>query len=145
MTNPESYSFAGAKWFSAADGYEGRKYDDFIDDGPLDKTVTGGWVAAAAPLLHRLDPAEGPGRALRPDHLRPGPRHPRDGPVVHARAGGEGGHQRAPVGRPEAGLAAGRAGRAGPGARGRLQPLPAVRGAPPGPVLGAGPARESCV
>src|SRR5690606_29527618 len=37
MTNPESYSFAGAKWFSAADGYEGRKYDDFIDDGPLDK------------------------------------------------------------------------------------------------------------
>src|SRR3546814_16438232 len=45
MTNPESYSFAGAKWFSAADGYEGRQYDDFIDDGPLDKTVTGGWVA----------------------------------------------------------------------------------------------------
>src|SRR3546814_3221813 len=45
MTNPESYSFAGAKWFSAADGYEGRKYDDFIDDGPLDKTVTGGWIA----------------------------------------------------------------------------------------------------
>src|SRR3546814_5087002 len=43
--------------------------------------------AAAAPLLHRLDPAEGPGSALRPDHLRPGPRHPRDGPVVHARAG----------------------------------------------------------
>src|SRR3546814_4475274 len=49
MTNPESYSFAGAKWFSAADGYEGRKYDDFIDDGPLDKTVTGGWVALLQP------------------------------------------------------------------------------------------------
>ena len=45
MTNPESYSFAGAKWFSAEDGYEGRKYDDFVEDGPLDKTVTGGWVA----------------------------------------------------------------------------------------------------
>ncbi|MGV8932411.1 MAG: membrane protein insertase YidC [Luteimonas sp.] len=45
MTNPESYSFAGAKWFSAADGYEGRRYKDFVDDGPLDKTVTGGWVA----------------------------------------------------------------------------------------------------
>ena len=45
MTNPESYSFAGAKWFSAADGYEGRKYKDFIDDGPLDKNVTGGWIA----------------------------------------------------------------------------------------------------
>ncbi|HVI59510.1 MAG TPA: membrane protein insertase YidC [Luteimonas sp.] len=45
MTNPESYSFAGAKWFSAADGYEGRKYKDFVEDGPLDKTVTGGWIA----------------------------------------------------------------------------------------------------
>jgi len=45
MTNPEAYSFAGAKWFSAADGYEGRKYKDFVDDGPLDKDVTGGWIA----------------------------------------------------------------------------------------------------
>jgi YidC/Oxa1 family membrane protein insertase len=45
MTNPESYSFAGAKWFSTADGYEGRKYKDFVDDGPLDKDVTGGWIA----------------------------------------------------------------------------------------------------
>jgi YidC/Oxa1 family membrane protein insertase len=45
MTNPESYSFAGAKWFSAADGYDGRKFKDFIEDGPLDKTVTGGWIA----------------------------------------------------------------------------------------------------
>src|SRR3546814_14681704 len=25
--------------------YEGRKCDDFFDDSPLDKTVTGGWVA----------------------------------------------------------------------------------------------------
>ncbi|WP_027079438.1 membrane protein insertase YidC [Luteimonas mephitis] len=45
MTNPESYSFAGAKWFSAADGYEGRRYKDFMEDGPLDITVTGGWIA----------------------------------------------------------------------------------------------------
>jgi YidC/Oxa1 family membrane protein insertase len=45
MTNPESYSFAGAKWFSAAEGYQGRKYKDFVDDGPLDITVTGGWIA----------------------------------------------------------------------------------------------------
>src|SRR3546814_5009530 len=48
MTNPESYSFSGAKWFSAADGYEVRKSDDFIDDCPLYKTVTCGCVA----LLH---------------------------------------------------------------------------------------------
>ncbi|MGH8033091.1 MAG: membrane protein insertase YidC, partial [Luteimonas sp.] len=45
LTNPEAYSFAGAKWFSAAGGYEGRRYADFIDDGPLDKTVSGGWIA----------------------------------------------------------------------------------------------------
>ena len=45
MTNPESYSFTGAKWFSSADGYDGRRYKDFVDDGPLDITVTGGWVA----------------------------------------------------------------------------------------------------
>ncbi|GAA3912970.1 membrane protein insertase YidC [Luteimonas lutimaris] len=45
MTDPASYSFAGAKWFSAADGYDGRKFKDFVDDGPLDITVTGGWIA----------------------------------------------------------------------------------------------------
>ena len=45
MTDPASYSFAGAKWFSAADGYEGRKFKDFVEDGPLDITVTGGWIA----------------------------------------------------------------------------------------------------
>lgn len=45
MTDPASYSFAGAKWFSAADGYDGRKFNDFVEDGPLDITVTGGWIA----------------------------------------------------------------------------------------------------
>lgn len=45
MTNPESYSFTGATWFSAADGYQRRHYKDFEDDGPIDKTVTGGWIA----------------------------------------------------------------------------------------------------
>lgn len=45
LTNPEAYSFAGAKWFSGADGYEGRKFTDFASDGPLDKTVGGGWIA----------------------------------------------------------------------------------------------------
>ncbi len=40
----ESYSFQGAAWYSATDKYEKRKYDDFVDDGPLDKQVTGGWI-----------------------------------------------------------------------------------------------------
>jgi YidC/Oxa1 family membrane protein insertase len=45
MTNPEAYSFSGAAWYSPEDKYEKRKYADFVDDGALDKQVTGGWVA----------------------------------------------------------------------------------------------------
>ncbi|HTD27992.1 MAG TPA: membrane protein insertase YidC [Xanthomonadaceae bacterium] len=43
LTNFESYAFVGAAWFSPEDRYETRaltKYDD-----PLDKSVTGGWMA----------------------------------------------------------------------------------------------------
>ncbi|MBF6023253.1 membrane protein insertase YidC [Lysobacter niastensis] len=40
----EQYSFQGAAWYSAADKYEKRKYDAFVEDGPLDKQVTGGWI-----------------------------------------------------------------------------------------------------
>jgi YidC/Oxa1 family membrane protein insertase len=40
----EQYSFQGAAWYSAADKYEKRKYDEFVEDGPLDKQVTGGWI-----------------------------------------------------------------------------------------------------
>ncbi|MFC3552306.1 membrane protein insertase YidC [Lysobacter cavernae] len=40
----ESYSFQGAAWYSSADKYEKRKYEDFADDGTLDKQVTGGWI-----------------------------------------------------------------------------------------------------
>ena len=43
--SPESYSFQGAAWFSSADKYERRKYEDFASDGTLDKQVTGGWIA----------------------------------------------------------------------------------------------------
>ncbi|KIQ98197.1 membrane protein insertase YidC [Lysobacter sp. A03] len=43
--SPEKYSFQGGAWFTAADKYEKRKYDDFVDDGPLDKASTGGWIA----------------------------------------------------------------------------------------------------
>jgi YidC/Oxa1 family membrane protein insertase len=45
MTNPEAYSFGGAAWYSPEDKYDKRKYADFVDDGTLDKQVTGGWVA----------------------------------------------------------------------------------------------------
>ena len=46
MVNPESYSFHGATWFSPADGYERRRFDDkYLKDGNLDKTITGGWLA----------------------------------------------------------------------------------------------------
>src|SRR3546814_2238925 len=43
-----AYEMRISDWSSdvcSSDLYEGRKYDDFIDDGPLDKTVTGGWIA----------------------------------------------------------------------------------------------------
>ena len=43
--SPEGYSFQGAAWYSPTDKYERRPYDDFIDDGPLNKPVTGGWIA----------------------------------------------------------------------------------------------------
>ena len=46
MVNPESYSFHGATWFSPADGYERRRFDDkYMKDGNLGKTITGGWLA----------------------------------------------------------------------------------------------------
>ncbi len=44
MTNPEAFTFAGAAWYSPEEKYEKRKYDDFTDDGPLDRQVTGGWI-----------------------------------------------------------------------------------------------------
>ncbi len=43
LTNPESFSFVGAAWYSPEDKYETRALTKF--DQPLDKTVTGGWTA----------------------------------------------------------------------------------------------------
>ncbi|GGD50182.1 membrane protein insertase YidC [Pseudoxanthomonas indica] len=44
MTNPESFSFNGATWYD--NGYQRRKFnDDFLDDGRIEKQVTGGWIA----------------------------------------------------------------------------------------------------
>jgi YidC/Oxa1 family membrane protein insertase len=44
MTNPEAFSLNGAAWWSPEEKYEKRKYPDFVEDGPLDQQVTGGWV-----------------------------------------------------------------------------------------------------
>ena len=40
----EQYSFQGAAWYSSADKYEKLKYDAFVEDGPLNKQVNGGWI-----------------------------------------------------------------------------------------------------
>jgi YidC/Oxa1 family membrane protein insertase len=45
FTKPQSYSFHGAAWYSPTDKFEKRKFEDFVEDGPLDKQVTGGWIA----------------------------------------------------------------------------------------------------
>ena len=45
MTNPDSFSFNGATWYSAEGGYERRPFKDYLDDGNLNQTITGGWVA----------------------------------------------------------------------------------------------------
>jgi YidC/Oxa1 family membrane protein insertase len=45
MTNPDSFSFNGATWFSAQDGYQRRAFKDYLEDGPLRQTVEGGWIA----------------------------------------------------------------------------------------------------
>ena len=45
MFHPESYSFRGATWYSQEDGYERRRFDDYLDDGKLNRTIGNGWLA----------------------------------------------------------------------------------------------------
>ncbi len=45
FTNPDSFSFVGAAWFSPEEKFEKRKFDNFREDGPLNRQVTGGWIA----------------------------------------------------------------------------------------------------
>ena len=45
MTNPESFSFNGAVWYTPKEKYEKRAYDEFVEDGPLNITTDGGWIA----------------------------------------------------------------------------------------------------
>ncbi|HOZ24405.1 MAG TPA: membrane protein insertase YidC, partial [Thermomonas sp.] len=44
MTNPEAFSLNGAAWWSPEEKYEKRKYPKFVEDGPLNLEVTGGWI-----------------------------------------------------------------------------------------------------
>lgn len=44
FNNPETYSFAGAAWYSPGDKYEKRKFAD-LGKEPLAREVTGGWIA----------------------------------------------------------------------------------------------------
>lgn len=43
MFHPESYSFNGATWWDG--DYERRPFKDFLDDGKINQTVEGGWLA----------------------------------------------------------------------------------------------------
>ncbi|MCL7714846.1 membrane protein insertase YidC [Stenotrophomonas mori] len=45
MTNPDSFSFNGATWYSPADGYQRRAFSDFLKDGNLNQTISDGWLA----------------------------------------------------------------------------------------------------
>jgi YidC/Oxa1 family membrane protein insertase len=45
MTNPDSFSFNGATWYSPQEGYERRAFKDYADDGGLNRQITGGWIA----------------------------------------------------------------------------------------------------
>ena len=45
MTNPDSFSFNGATWFSGADGYQRRAFANYLKDGNLNQTISGGWLA----------------------------------------------------------------------------------------------------
>lgn len=78
FTNPEVFSFVGAAWYSPQDHFETRRFEDFAGDGPLNKTVSDGWVAmlrhhfvsvwlppAGAPQQFSLAPLEGNRFAIR--------------------------------------------------------------------------------
>ncbi|GAB3003269.1 membrane protein insertase YidC [Arenimonas maotaiensis] len=46
LTNPDSFSFVGSAWYSAADKFEKVKFADYLDDGVLqspNKAVADGW------------------------------------------------------------------------------------------------------
>ncbi|MFN7551271.1 MAG: membrane protein insertase YidC [Pseudomonadota bacterium] len=44
FTNPEQYAFTGVSWYSPEERFQKLQFEDFLED-PLNRTVTGGWVA----------------------------------------------------------------------------------------------------
>lgn len=45
FTNPASFSFVGAAWYSPQDKFEKMKFENFKDAKPLRREVTDGWIA----------------------------------------------------------------------------------------------------
>ncbi|MGH8025231.1 MAG: membrane protein insertase YidC, partial [Pseudoxanthomonas sp.] len=45
MTNPESFSFSGATWYSVQKQYERLKFAKYMDDGKLNQDASGAWIA----------------------------------------------------------------------------------------------------
>ena len=45
FTNPEAFSFTGAAWFTPTEKFEKRSFEDFVEDPPLNRDATDGWIA----------------------------------------------------------------------------------------------------
>ena len=45
VSNPDSFSFNGAVWYSHDNGYQRRAFKDYLDDGKVNATISGGWAA----------------------------------------------------------------------------------------------------
>ena len=43
ITKPQSFSFNGATWYDGE--YQRRPFKDYLDDGPVDKSTSQGWIA----------------------------------------------------------------------------------------------------
>jgi YidC/Oxa1 family membrane protein insertase len=91
LTNPESYSFVGAAWYSPEDKYETRALTKY--DQPLDKTVIGGWMAMVQHYFLAAwlpDPKEPAKLSIATDAGNGGPiyRVISQGPALHIPAGG---------------------------------------------------------
>ena len=78
FTHPESYSFHGAAWFGAGDGFDKRKFAKYDDGGSVDAVVTGGWIAM---LQHHFFSAWIPGEK---DQGRFSLASPHAGGIAHA-------------------------------------------------------------
>lgn len=62
MTNPDSFSFNGATWYSPQEGYERRAFKDYMDDGGLNRQIS----AAGWPCCSITSSPRGSRRRTRP-------------------------------------------------------------------------------